>query len=86
MERKNLLLTDIQKFDGKEEGLLEELDRVRRKNLQEQLCRLIFQKELKWKQRSRNKWLKTGGRNTKIFHSIASARRQVNWIYVLSAR
>ena len=55
MERKNLFLTDIQKIDGKEEGLLEEEDRVRWKNLQEQLCRLIFQEELKWKQRSKNK-------------------------------
>lgn len=35
VERKNLLLTDIQNIDGKEEGLLEEEDRVRRKNLQE---------------------------------------------------
>lgn len=75
MERKNLLLADIQSIDGKEdEGLLEEEDRVRRKNLQEQLCRLIFQEELKWKQRSRNKWLKAGDRNTKIFHAIASAQ------------
>ena len=80
-------MADIQSIDGKEEeGLLEEEDRVHRKNLQEQLCRLIFQEELKWKQRSSNKWLKTGGRNTKFLHSIASACRQVNWIYVLSAR
>ena len=56
--RKNCLLADIRIIDVKEEdGLLLEDDRVNRSLLQKDLHKLIFQEEIKWKQRSRIKWL-----------------------------
>lgn len=79
LARKNQLLEEIQKIDGKEEvENLDVGDRASRKNLQEHLCRVLFQEDIKWKQRSRTKWLGAGDRNTKFFHAVASARRQVN--------
>ena len=75
------------RIDGKEEeGAIEEADRTNRKLLQDQFCRLIFQEEIKWKQRSRIKWLKAGDRNTKFFHAIATAYRHANRINVIEAR
>lgn len=69
-----------------EDGVLNDNDRVNRLNLQEQFCSLILKDEIKWKQWSRNKWLKEGDRNTRFFHSMASARRRVNRITSIASR
>lgn len=46
LARKNQLLEEIQKIDGKEEvENLDEGDRASRKNLQEHLCRVLFQED-----------------------------------------
>lgn len=58
----------------------EELNRMKSKakflkNQDLELCdykHKVCDKEVKWRQRSRNKWLK-GDRNTKFFHEVASA-------------
>ena len=39
---------------------------------------LLEVKELLWKQRSRNNWMKGSDRNTRFFHTQASVRRQLN--------
>lgn len=65
-EKKICLLDDIQSIDGKEEyGSFNVEDRERIKSLYDQFHRLVVQEELKWKQRSRCKWLEAGDRNTK---------------------
>ena len=72
-EKKHHLLSEIQSIDGKYEG-----DWNRNISLKEQFRRLIFQEEISWKQRSRNKWLAAGDRNMRFFHAVASTRRRVN--------
>ena len=68
---------EIQSLDVKEEG--GHLSPVERENtiiLQEQLCMVILQDEIKWKQCLRNKWLK-GDCNTRFFHATSSAHHRV---------
>ena len=85
--RKLQLLAEIQVLDAKEEaGTFEEVDRLRRQSYQEDLQRLIFQEEIKWKQRSRNQWLEAGDHNTKFVHTVASACRRVNRINSIIVR
>ena len=64
--------------------LLEEEDRINRKNCQ-QFHKLFFQDEIKWKQRSRIRQLEARDWNTKYFHAIANARCHVNRINAISA-
>lgn len=52
--------------------------------LEVSLEKLLLKEEIYWKQRSRNKWLASGDRNTTFFHKSATARRKINWIYGLS--
>ena len=81
--QKTTILEEIQLIDNREEmGQPSYEDFVRRLNLKEDLCRKVREEEIKWKQRSRCKWLK-GDKNTKLFHGMASARRRKNIILSL---
>ena len=50
------------------------------KKLERRINNLLIDKEMYWKQRSRADWLKEGDKNTKFFHSKASARNRKNKI------
>lgn len=84
-KKKNI--AEIRTLDMKEGG--GHLDPAERNNqimFQEKLRRLIRHDEIKWKQCSRNKWLKEGDHNTSFFHAAASARRRVNRIFAIESR
>lgn len=42
-----------------------------------------YNEDFYWKQKSRNKWLKEGERNTKFFHACAKTRKAKNMSVVI---
>ena len=53
----------------------ENLDLSHVKEVQGELHDLLKREETKWKQRSKELWLKEGDRNSKYFHECANSRR-----------
>lgn len=43
----------------------------------EKLGNLLLREEIYWKQRAKQFWLREGDKNTRFFHSMASARKKV---------
>ncbi|KAE8721931.1 pentatricopeptide repeat-containing protein [Hibiscus syriacus] len=52
--------------------------------LRNELWRLLRIEEQIWVQKSREKWVKGGDRNSKFFHTCASIRRRLNSLYALN--
>ncbi|CAL1402059.1 unnamed protein product [Linum trigynum] len=59
--------------------LLEE-EMCRRANMALELSRALYLKEICWRQKSREGWIKLGERNTGYFHKAANYRRKLNFI------
>lgn len=51
--------------------------------MKQQLHLILDQKEIFWRQRSKQLWLQSGDKNTKYFHSSCSSRRRANRIQKL---
>uniref|UniRef100_A0A803P924 Reverse transcriptase domain-containing protein n=1 Tax=Cannabis sativa TaxID=3483 RepID=A0A803P924_CANSA len=49
----------------------------------DRLTEILAQKEVFWKQRSKQYWLNSGDKNSKYFHSIANSRKRSNCIIQL---
>ena len=56
-------------------GIMEKI-----KHLESVMEGLLEREEIFWKQRSRIDWLQVGDRNTKFFHSKATARKRKNFV------
>ena len=52
-------------------------------NLKRQLCKAYKDEELFWSQKSRNRWLKEGDKNTTFFHISVMTKRKKNKISLL---
>ena len=63
-----------------EEGGLSEEERERKRQLCRDLERALLQEEISWRQKSRIKWLKEGGKCTKFFHLMVNSNKRYNTI------
>ena len=70
-----LLKTKLQMLEAFPENNMDDIRKVRLT-----LNSWLDTEEIMWKQRSRNRYLKEGDRNTSFFHTKASNRKQRNWI------
>ncbi|XP_060962336.1 uncharacterized protein LOC133032418 [Cannabis sativa] len=57
--------------------------KTQHKEAQNRLFEVLAQKEVFWKQRSKQMWLQSGDQNTKYFHACASTRHKNNQILSL---
>jgi ribonuclease HI len=73
LKRKNKLLEELQQRASP--ALLPDI-----KSLQGEIEELLKVEDIKWKQRAKQSWYKSGDQNTKYFHSWANQRRQTNRI------
>lgn len=72
-------LRDILVNDNKEEMGLADREN-KRALLKEEFQRKVKEEEIKWRHRSRCRWLKEGDKNTRFFHGLTSTRRRGNRI------
>lgn len=80
----SIILQEIQVLDRKEEaGFLNEDDRMCRQNRKSLLLRNSREEEVRWKQRSRSRWLQEGYKKAQFFHKMAFARNRFNRISVI---
>ncbi|XP_062101909.1 uncharacterized protein LOC133809260 [Humulus lupulus] len=73
-------ITQCNKILRQIKGRRDEEAVVRYKEVHAQLFEVLSQKEVYWKQRSKQMWLQAGDQNTKYFHAWANIRRRRNQI------
>ena len=83
--RKDSALELINYWDSIEKlrPLFEE-DKISQRNAKDEYSHLAILEETSWRQKSRALWLKEGDNNTEIFHRMANARRNGNFISSLT--
>lgn len=62
IKKKTILLEELQRNEGP-------YNRREIRQLQEQIDKMLEQKDLKWRQRAKQSWYQKGDRNTPYFHA-----------------
>ena len=70
----------IEMYENNREGVFSRLELEELEKLEAMKESLLLQEEKKWRLNSRALWLAEGDQNTKVFHSYASQRKNINTI------
>lgn len=75
------LMTELDFLENAEGNLgLSIIGRERKNNIKLEFSNKLNMEVISWKQKTREKWLKDGNKNTRYFHSLANYRRSVNYV------
>jgi hypothetical protein len=84
IKRKKNISTDMKNLEDIEEaGLLSPDQRKRKSLLQQEILEILDNKELFWRQRSRENWLLQGDGNSAFFHRASNGCRRKRTIFSL---
>jgi ribonuclease HI/exonuclease III len=70
---------EIQKLQAAEDQI--DVNKIR--GLQKEVSLAMEQDEIKWRQRAKELWLKSGDKNSKFFHACATQRQRMNKITII---
>lgn len=74
-------MTELDFLENAEGNLgLSIIGRERKNNIKLEFSNKLNMEVISWKQKTREKWLKDGNKNTRYFHSLANYRRSVNYV------
>lgn len=74
---KDSISKKIEELDHlEEEGVINDIQRLERKELRKNLEEVILKEEILWAQKAGVQWLKEGDSNTRFFHWVANGSRK----------